>query len=146
MKKYQPDRHGLISVRILTTLFSVILSIISNIYVISEFLLFIVIIFIVTISIFVMFVYFPLYFSSLAYETTSTEVIKHSGVIVRSHQAIRFDSIQYTTVVCSPLSQYTGFNFVIFFIYGGQLRLDFLSRQDTIEILKSTRSSGMREV
>lgn len=146
MKKYQPDRHGLISVRILTTLFSVILSIISNIYVISEFLLFIVIIFIVTISIFVMFVYFPLYFSSLAYETTSTEVIKHSGVIVRSHQAIRFDSIQYTTVVSSPLSQYTGFNFVIFFIYGGQLRLDFLSRQDTIEILKSTRSSGMREV
>jgi hypothetical protein len=93
-----------------------------------------------------MFVYFPLYFSSLAYETTSTEVIKHSGVIVRSHQAIRFDSIQYTTVVSSPLSQYTGFNFVIFFIYGGQLRLDFLSRQDTIEILKSTRSSGMREV
>ena len=146
MKKYQPDRHGLISVRILTTLFSVILSIISNIYVISEFLLFIVIIFIVTISIFVMFVYFPLYFSSLAYETTSTEVIKHSGVIVRSHQAIRFDSIQYTTVVSSPLSQYTGFNFVIFFIYGGQLRLDFLSRQDTIEILKSTRTSGMREV
>ncbi len=146
MKKYQPDRHGLISVRILTTLFSVILSIISNIYVISEFLLFIVIIFIVTISIFVIFVYFPLYFSSLAYETTSTEVIKHSGVIVRSHQAIRFDSIQYTTVVSSPLSQYTGFNFVIFFIYGGQLRLDFLSRQDTIEILKSTRSSGMREV
>ena len=146
MKKYQPDRHGLISVRILTTLFSVILSIISKIYVISEFLLFIVIIFIVTISIFVMFVYFPLYFSSLAYETTSTEVIKHSGVIVRSHQAIRFDSIQYTTVVSSPLSQYTGFNFVIFFIYGGQLRLDFLSRQDTIEILKSTRSSGMREV
>ncbi|MBP3760479.1 MAG: PH domain-containing protein [Ruminococcus sp.] len=146
MKKYQPDRHGLISVRILTTLFSVILSVISKIYVISEFLLFIVIIFIVTISIFVMFVYFPLYFSSLAYETTSTEVIKHSGVIVRSHQAIRFDSIQYTTVVSSPLSQYTGFNFVIFFIYGGQLRLDFLSRQDTIEILKSTRSSGMREV
>ncbi|HAE53263.1 MAG TPA: hypothetical protein DCG30_08415 [Ruminococcus sp.] len=146
MKKYQPDRHGLISVRILTTLFSVILSIISKIYVISEFLLFIVIIFIVTISIFVMFVYFPLYFSSLAYETTSTEVIKHSGVIVRSHQAIRFDSIQYTTVVSSPLSQYTGFNFVIFFIYGGQLRLDFLSRQDTIEILKSTRTSGMREV
>lgn len=146
MKKYQPDRHGLISVRILTTLFSVILSIISNIYVISEFLLFIVIIFIVTISIFVIFVYFPLYFSSLAYETTSTEVIKHSGVIVRSHQAIRFDSIQYTTVVSSPLSQYTGFNFVIFFIYGGQLRLDFLSRQDTIEILKSTRTSGMREV
>jgi len=146
LKKYQPDRHGLISVRILTTLFSVILSVISKIYVISEFLLFIVIIFIVTISIFVMFVYFPLYFSSLAYETTSTEVIKHSGVIVRSHQAIRFDSIQYTTVVSSPLSQYTGFNFVIFFIYGGQLRLDFLSRQDTIEILKSTRSSGMREV
>ena len=146
MKKYQPDRHGLISVRILTTLFSVILSVISKIYVISEFLLFIVIIFIVTISIFVMFVYFPLYFSSLAYETTSTEVIKHSGVIVRSHQAIRFDSIQYTTVVSSPLSQYTGFNFVIFFIYGGQLRLDFLSRQDTIEILKSTRTSGMREV
>ena len=87
MKKYQPDRHGLISVRILTTLFSVILSIISNIYVISEFLLFIVIIFIVTISIFVMFVYFPLYFSSLAYETTSTEVMSTISSVTSRKQS-----------------------------------------------------------
>ena len=146
MKKYKPDKHGLITIRILTAIVSVILIIVSEIYVVSDFLLFTVIISIITIAIFVMFIYFPLYFSSLTYETTSTEVIKHSGVVMRSHQAIRYDSIQYTTVISTPLSQYTGFNFMIFFIYGGQLRLNFLSRQDTVEILKSARIKGMGEV
>ena len=140
LKKYKPDKNGLITIRILSVIISLVLAGVSKKYIPSEFIYFIAVVSVVTVSIFVMFVYFPLYFSSLSYETTDSEVIKHSGVIIKSHQAIKFDSIQYTTVVNSLLSQYTGFNFIIFFVYGGQLRLDFLSRNDTLEILKTTRT------
>ena len=140
MKKYKPDKNGLVTIRILSVIISLILTGASKIYIPSEFICFIAIISVATASIFIMFVYFPLYFSSLSYETTDSEVIKHSGVIIKSHQAIKIDSIQYTTVVSSLLSQYTGFNFIIFFVYGGQLRLNFLSRHDTLEILKTTRT------
>ncbi|MBR1591946.1 MAG: PH domain-containing protein [Ruminococcus sp.] len=146
MKKYKPDRKGLLTIRIVSAAASIILAVAAKMYITIEFLFFIVIIFIITTAIFIMFVYFPLYISSLSYETTSTEVIKHSGVLVRTHQSVRFDSIQYTAVINTPLSQYTGFNFIVFFVYGGQLRLDFLSRQDTVEILKTTRTNSMREI
>ena len=66
-----------------------------------------------------MFVYLPLYFSSLSFDTTENEITKHSGVYFRSHQSVLYSTVQYTTVVTTPLSQYTGLNFVIFFVYGG---------------------------
>ena len=43
--------------------------------------------------------------------------------------------MQYITSAKSLLSQYTGLNFIVFFVYGGQLRLLFLSRDDADEIM-----------
>ena len=83
-----------------------------------------------------MFVHLPMYFNSISYTATDTEVMKSSGVFFKVHQSIRYTSIQYTTVVSSPFSQYTGFNFIIFFVYGGQLRLLFLKQSDAKEIIE----------
>ncbi len=83
-----------------------------------------------------MFVHLPMYFNSISYTATDTEVMKSSGVFFKVHQSIRYSSIQYTTVVSSPFSQYTGFNFIIFFVYGGQLRLLFLKQSDAKEIIE----------
>jgi membrane protein YdbS with pleckstrin-like domain len=83
-----------------------------------------------------MFVHLPMYFNSISYTATDTEVMKSSGVFFKVHQSIRYTSIQYTTVVSTPFSQYTGFNFIIFFVYGGQLRLLFLKQPDAKEIIE----------
>jgi membrane protein YdbS with pleckstrin-like domain len=91
---------------------------------------------VIFIACFEMFIHLPLYFSSISYTATETEIMKSSGVFFKVHQSIRYSSIQYTTVVTSPFSQYTGFNFIIFFVYGGQLRLLFLKQSDAKEIIR----------
>ena len=88
-----------------------------------------------------MFVYLPLYFSSIKYTATETEIMKSSGVFIKTHQSVRYSSVQYTSVISSPFSQYTGLNFIVFFVYGGQLRLLFLKQSDAQEILRFSCST-----
>ena len=49
-----------------------------------------------------------------------------------------YSTVQYTTVITTPFSQYTGLNFIVFFVYGGQLRLLFLNQEDALYILRKT--------
>lgn len=88
----------------------------------------------------IMFIYLPLYFSTLKYTATDTEIIRTSGVIIKFHQSVHYSSIQYTTVINTFLSRYTGLNFMIFFVFGGRFRLMFLSREDMDEILRLSGS------
>ena len=88
----------------------------------------------------VMFIYLPLYFASLKYTATDKEIIRTSGVIIRFSQSVRYSSIQYTTVINTFLSRYTGLNFVIFFVFGGRFRLMFLSTEDMDDILRLSGS------
>ena len=41
-----------------------------------------------------MFVHLPMYFNSISYTATDTEVMKSSGVFFKVHQSIRYTSIQ----------------------------------------------------
>ena len=88
----------------------------------------------------VMFIYLPLYFASLKYTATDTEIIRTSGVFIRFHQSVHYSSIQYATVIKTFFSRYTGLNFMIFFVFGGRFRLMFLSREDIDEILRLSGS------
>ena len=103
------------------------------------------IIVVIAIACFEMFVHLPMYFNSISYSATETEVTKSSGVFIKVHQSVRYSSIQYTTRITSPLSQHTGFNFIIFFVYGGQLRLLFLKRADADEIIRLSGSISVKE-
>jgi len=102
------------------------------------------IIVVIAIACFEMFVHLPMFFNSISYSATSTEVTKSSGVFIKVHQSVRYSSIQYTTVISSPFSQYTGFNFIIFFVYGGQLRLLFLKQADAQEIIRLSGSVSVK--
>lgn len=145
MRSFKPDRHALTTLRLLITLFSLVLFGIVKMYVLLDIVAVIFGIAIASAAIFAMFIYLPLYFSSLSFDTTDTEITKHSGVYFKSHQSVLYSTVQYTTVVTTPFSQYTGLNFVVFYVYGGQLRLLFLTQEDALYILRKTGSPSETE-
>lgn len=135
MKTYLPDKKALFTLRVILALLAVVLTLIVKAYIPVDILVVIFGTAIATAAIFFIFIYLPLYFSSLRYESTPGEVTRHSGVFMKSHQTVQFSAVQYTTVVKTHLSRYTGMNFIVFFVYGGQLQLLFLRSSDMDEIL-----------
>ena len=136
MKQYAPDRHGLTTMRLLITAAAVIILAAVRYFIPVDKIVLISVIVVVSPASLEMFVHLPLYFASIKYTATSTEITKSSGVFIKVHQSVRYSSVQYTTVISSPFSYYTGLNFIIFFVYGGQLRLLFLKRSDAKEIVE----------
>ena len=145
MKQYKPDRHCLTTMRLLITAAVVIVLWAVRYFIPIEKIVMMCIIVVIAIACFEMFVHLPMYFNSISYYATETEVTKSSGVFIKVHQSVRYSSIQYTTRITSPLSQHTGFNFIIFFVYGGQLRLLFLKRADADEIIRLSGSISVKE-
>ena len=140
MKQYLPDRHCLTTMRLLITAVVIVILAAIRYFIPIEKIVVISVITVISIAFFEMFVHLPLYFASIKYTATNTEVTKSSGVFIKVHQSVRYSSIQYTTIISSPFSHYTGFNFIIFFVYGGQLRLLFLKQSDAKEILAMSGS------
>ena len=135
MKQYAPDRRCLTTMRLLITAAAIIILAAVRYFVPSEKIVVITVAVVISVAFLEMFVHLPLYFSSIKYTATEAEVTKSSGVFIKVHQSVRYSSIQYTTFISSYLSNYTGFNFIIFFVYGGQLRLLFLKKSDAEEIV-----------
>jgi len=135
MKQYAPDRRCLTTMRLLITAAAIIILAAVRYFVPSEKIVVITVAAVISVAFLEMFVHLPLYFSSIKYTATEAEVTKSSGVFIKVHQSVRYSSIQYTTFISSYLSNYTGFNFIIFFVYGGQLRLLFLKKSDAEEIV-----------
>ncbi|MBR4628116.1 MAG: PH domain-containing protein [Ruminococcus sp.] len=134
MRHYRPDRHGLTTLRVLLLVLSAVLILTVNYFVPSRTVSLVIDIFIASVSLIAVLIYLPLYFSSLRYTVTDTEIISDSGVILRFHQAVKITSVQYTAVISSPFSRLTGLNFVLLFVYGGQMNLMFLKYDDMLEI------------
>ena len=141
MKHYYPDKACLTTLRIIIIFSVIILLGLVRYFIPAKFLVLSITIAVAVIAFFVMFVYLPLYFSSIKYTATETEIMKSSGVFIKTHQSVRYSSVQYTSVISSPFSQYTGLNFIVFFVYGGQLRLLFLKQSDAQEILRFSCST-----
>ena len=136
MRHFYPDKNSVRLLQIIISAIGFILFLTAKHYIYSKSTLLILGTIIVSLCIFIMFIYLPLYFSSLKYIVTDTEIIRTGGVFIKVHQSVLFSSIQYATVVKTFLSGYTGLNFIIFFVFGGRFRLMFLSRNDTDEILR----------
>lgn len=136
MNSFKPERNALTILRVIIVIVSVILIVLVKIYVPVDVIEDIFTVFAVISDIFMMFVYLPIYFASLSYEMNSEKIIKHSGVFLKSHQSVRFSTVQYSTVVTTPFSEHTGLNFVVLFVYGGSLRLMFLNKKNAMEVLR----------
>ena len=144
MKQYEPDRHCLTTMRLLITAAVIIIISAVRYFVPIDKIVFFSEIIVIFIALLEMFVHLPLFFSSIKYTATDTEITKISGVFIKVHQSVRYSSIQYTTIISSPFSHYTGFNFIIFFVYGGQLRLLFLKQADAKEIIRLSGTINIR--
>lgn len=142
MRIYKPDKKGMRSLRAVFLLLSVILIFVIKHYIPVNMVVFIGALALATVDIFVLFIYLPLYFASLRYEASHEEIIRHGGVFIKTRQSVRFSTVQYTTVITTPFSQYTGLNFLILFVYGGQLRLLFLRQSDVLDILRIIDNKG----
>lgn len=136
MKNYLPDKNCLMTLRIIITFLSFILIIAVRYFITVKILVILISTIIGAAAFFIMFAYLPLFMKSIRYTVTETEIIKSSGVIMRFHQSVHYSSIQYINIITTPFSQYTGLNFIVCFVYGGQLRLMFLNHKDAREILK----------
>lgn len=136
MINFKPEKNALSVLRILILLISAVLIVLIKIYIPFHIAVVISGITIGIIDIFAIFFYLPMYFSKLSYEMNDEKITKHSGVLFKSHQSVRYSTVQYTAVITTPFSQYTGLNFVILFVYGGSLRLMFLNQDNAMEILR----------
>ena len=140
MKRYYADRTGLNVLRILIFIVTAIVAFLTYRYLsfIPIFMWIIMLVFI-TICFFVAVIYLPLYFKSVNYYATDRKIIKHSGVFYKTNQVMRFDSIQYTTVISTLFSKKTGFNFVMLNAFGGRMILTFLKQRDLEEIMSEVQ-------
>lgn len=146
MKRFYPDNNSLTVLRMIITIFILTIIAVMKYYIPSVRFVIITGIILAAIGFIIMFVYLPIYFSSIKYIVTDSEIIRICGVFIKTHQTVRFSSIQYTTIIRTPFSKYTGLNIIIFFVFGGQLRLTFINYDDMFEILKLTGSVSGREI
>lgn len=136
MKTYKPDASSLHTLRLLIILISAVLIILIKLFIVIELLSFILIIVSAVVCAAFALFYLPMYFSRLSYQAGETEISKESGVFFRKSQTIKYSSIQYSGFITMPFSRTTGFNFIIFYVYGGRQVLLFLKKKDAEEILK----------
>ncbi len=135
MKEYFPDKRSLTAIKVTLIILAAVVSVISIRYISIKAVSLAVCIITSVLALIFAFIYFPLLFKSMKYTLTDTEIIRTGGVFIKSYESIRFSAIQYTASICTPLSKYTGLNFIVFFVYGGQERLLFLKEADVVEIL-----------
>lgn len=81
----------------------------------------------------------PKWYSSLRYVIGNGKITAYAGLITRTYSIMRISSIQHASVVSTPLSKYTSFNFITLSALGGNIMMLFLSDEDCKEILKLIR-------
>lgn len=145
MRHYRPDRAGLSTLRLLILAFTAGVIIAVNYFAPLRTPAIIADLCIAGVSLLITLVYLPLFFSTIVYTVSDTEITCSSGVFIKYHQSIKLSAVQYTAVVSTPFSALTGLNFVVFFVYGGRMQLYFLKKSDLSEILSLTGTGGERK-
>ncbi|MBO5343952.1 MAG: hypothetical protein J6A57_05850 [Ruminococcus sp.] len=144
MKKILPDGNAGTFLKIV--IFVIVLLIVCAVWLfIPVYALWITII-LAAVSIILDCIYIPLYFRNLRYEMDGERIIRYSGVFFRSIKMTEFSAVRYTTLLTTPFSKHTGLNFAVLFLYGGRLRLSFLSESDVREIIAIASASGREKI
>lgn len=145
MKYYKPDKTSLVLLKGIILAVAAVLIIAVRVFIKIYVLMIVLSIIFALTAVALAFVYLPLYFSHLSYQANDKEIKKSNGVFFRTHKSIKYSSIQYSSFITMPFSRFTGFNFIIFYVYGGKLLLLFLSKDDAEEILERSGCLYCRE-
>ena len=85
----------------------------------------------------------PVWFSRVRCVVTSSRMTVCSGLIVKKEQSIRLDRIQFVQILSGPFNGLFGMNFIILHVYGGQLSVLFLKRQDRDALIAMLQQRGV---
>ena len=140
MRHFYPDKKCLPILQIVITVITAVLVLALNLYIPAKKVVLIASITLVSLAFIAMFIYLPLFISSIEYTVTDSEIARSSGVFIRFDRSVKFTSIQYHTFIRTPFSDKTGLNFISLFVFGGHLSLMFLHIKDAEEILVLTGS------
>ncbi|MGN0605622.1 MAG: PH domain-containing protein [Oscillospiraceae bacterium] len=131
MKRYLADRNSLNIIRLIILALMITLILLAHYYLIFlPWLMWIIITLCAVCGIFFASVYLPLFYRSAGYYISSEQIIKKTGVFIKNNQHMKMSAVQYATFITTPFSKFTGFNFIVFHAFGGNLVLMFLSRSD----------------
>ena len=78
----------------------------------------------------------PLWYGTLRYVIDKGKIISYTGLISRTYSIMRISSIQHATVLSTPLSKFTSFNFISLNALGGNILMFFLSDEDCRKVLQ----------
>ena len=141
MKKYQPSKISLISLKIIFLILLIGIIVALNIFldfvpIVKE----IASIALILIYLFTFFIYLPLFYKRTTYIISKSEITINSGVFIISKKIINSNSLVYLTRLRLPLSNLCKWEIIIVNALGSSLFIPFLSKSDADEIY-STLSS-----
>lgn len=158
MKKYYADKKSLNFLRVFT--FVIIIGIIIALkylqyylerrypdyylpakITVPEIIIWTAIVFLITAYVIFLFIILPMWYRSVCYMISPTDIIIKSGVIFKNTTYVKISTVQYTATVKCPLSKHTSFNFLLINAYGGRLAMMFLSNSDLEEIGRKIQTS-----
>lgn len=79
----------------------------------------------------------PMYFRRTVIYISPAEITVHSGLLFLRRDHMKMSAVQYVTHISMPLSNLTGFNFIVVHALGGNILLPFLNAVDCEEILNT---------
>lgn len=89
------------------------------------------------------FLFLPLMFRRLKCVVSSSQISVRSGIILQREQSIRLNTIQFVQIISGPFDGRLGLNFIVLHVYGGQLAVLFLSRDERKEFTAFLRQKGV---
>ena len=142
MRTYKPSKRPLIL--IYTLLFLILLLIRYAVHLISRFIPFSVdyIIFPMWIAaaFFAVFI-LPIYFIRSFFTVSGKEITTYTGLVITTKQFMLTESVKSVTAIITPLSRFTGMNFIVLNALGSKLLMPFLSKKDAMEITSMINQS-----
>lgn len=135
IKNYKPHRNALNFLRLATSVLALALTVACVILLENyNVAMYIGVGVVCGLAFFVDFILLPLYFAKCSFTIGQNGATKHGGIFFTTASHVKKSSVQYVTVVKTPLSKLTAMNFIIIHVLGGIVILNFVSSDDVDEI------------
>ena len=92
-----------------------------------------------------MFVYIPMYFSSLKYTVTDDAFIAERGVIIRRKNAVKLEAVQSIAAFIPRYRLFSWITLAELNVYGGVVRIIFMDKKDIEELIMHIEADNRRK-
>lgn len=135
MRKYTPKPSAKVFIQILIFIVAVLITVLAAAYLSSYRILMTALIVLFWLAAIIFGgILLPMYFRRTVMYISPTEISVHSGFFFIWREHMKVESMQYFSYIKTPLSKFTGFNFISVHALGASLLLPFLSQKDAEDI------------